>query len=321
MDVEKMMSAISDMDEVLAALTDGSSVAVVTMQGSFCPITRGHVQCFEAARHLLLDQSWERPPALACFDAVIGCLFLNDDEHVRQKLAANGQKPLDFHQRAHLVNLATLEIPWLRFSGGQWEIDAVMGRFPKLNFEIFHMNGADDVVAYQKWRVVGPKFRMIVIGRPGFTEAAKRGIESSETPQENCLVGRELSNVSSSQAREACKQGDLQALSQLLCPRVASWMLRSEGREELASVLESTVQELPSMQIAAAASSQSRRDVIVIGICGPSASGKGKLVEGLQKGLGTIGVVLCSDEWWKDFADVLVVMSCQMPWISESSAT
>eukprot|EP01051_Picozoa_sp_SAG22_P025591 SAG22_NODE_7660_length_719_cov_1.820968_1_plen_80_part_01 len=42
----------SGMAAELAALPAGARVAVVTMRGSLCPITLGHVQCFTAARAL-----------------------------------------------------------------------------------------------------------------------------------------------------------------------------------------------------------------------------------------------------------------------------
>ena len=36
--------------QFLEPLSDGAEVALVTMMGSLNPVTRGHVQCFEAAR-------------------------------------------------------------------------------------------------------------------------------------------------------------------------------------------------------------------------------------------------------------------------------
>ena len=39
----------------LGGLPDGSSVAVISMMGSLCPITKGHVQMFEEARKIVLE--------------------------------------------------------------------------------------------------------------------------------------------------------------------------------------------------------------------------------------------------------------------------
>eukprot|EP01049_Picozoa_sp_SAG25_P020241 SAG25_NODE_6840_length_525_cov_1.183099_1_plen_79_part_10 len=51
-------------DQLLAQLPPGSSLAVVSMRGSLCPMTRGHVRCFEEARALLMhsDLAGERYP-------------------------------------------------------------------------------------------------------------------------------------------------------------------------------------------------------------------------------------------------------------------
>merc|ERR1719235_2450453 len=65
------------MDALLSAVPEGSTVAVVSMLGSICPITLAHVQCYEEARKLLLDQTpaVPRPEALEPFAACVGFLM------------------------------------------------------------------------------------------------------------------------------------------------------------------------------------------------------------------------------------------------------
>ena len=62
----------SSTDATLGALPDGSAIALVSMLGSLCPVTRGHVQCFEGARALLLSG---RSPA-GRFASCVGLLTL-----------------------------------------------------------------------------------------------------------------------------------------------------------------------------------------------------------------------------------------------------
>ena len=44
---------------------------------------------------------------------------------IRHKLEEKGQKALDYATRAHLVQLATAELPWLHFTGDVAERHAV----------------------------------------------------------------------------------------------------------------------------------------------------------------------------------------------------
>ena len=71
------------MDAALAALPSQSTVAVVTMRGSLCPVTLGHVRCFEEARGLFLGGT---TPA-GGYDYCCGFMSLNGDSHLRGKFA------------------------------------------------------------------------------------------------------------------------------------------------------------------------------------------------------------------------------------------
>eukprot|EP01044_Picomonas_judraskeda_P003516 COSAG03_NODE_290_length_9343_cov_30.055820_9_plen_134_part_01 len=95
----------------LAALPANANVAVVTMRGSFCPITLGHVRCFEEARQLLLGLGPGTLPAgVEPFAHTVGFLSLNPDHHLRSKFAGKREKPLGLADREMLVRVATAEM-------------------------------------------------------------------------------------------------------------------------------------------------------------------------------------------------------------------
>ena len=152
------------MEPLLAALPPGSTVAVVTMRGSLCPITLGHVRCFQEARALLLQ--------LAHAECVVGFAMLNGDHHLAGKFAGKAEKPLSLAERSRLVELATAELPWLERSASRphSEMARLHKLFPALRLQHWDMNGADDVVKYRKYQWASPENKMIVMCRPGSTE-------------------------------------------------------------------------------------------------------------------------------------------------------
>ena len=96
------------------------------------------------------------------------------------------------------------------------------------------MNGADDVVKYSKYyyTVGDPETHMVAMGRPGFTETLRRGMRAAGMAEQgaaNFVLGPELPDVSSTQARKASRKGDAAVLAAMLHPEVAQWMLRRDG--------------------------------------------------------------------------------------------
>ena len=75
--------------EELGIQPAGSRVAVVTLLGSFCPVTEGHVQMFTEAQKLLMMIDDVSPrgnffePSAAC----AGFIALNSDLYLEGKLA------------------------------------------------------------------------------------------------------------------------------------------------------------------------------------------------------------------------------------------
>lgn len=229
-------------DAYLASLPDGARVAVVTMVGSLCPVTLGHVECFAEARRILLgeppraDPSWGRPEGLERFDGVVGLAALNGDGHVAAKVSAKGQRPLCREDRAHLFRLSTAELPWLRLGIGAAR--ELPHRFPRLRFTAFSMNGADDVAKYRKWGHTGKDRRMLVIGRPGYTAKVCDGMRRDRVqPGPHCIVTPELADFSSTEARAHSQRGRAAGLCRLLHPAAAAWMLRNDGHPEEADAV------------------------------------------------------------------------------------
>lgn len=219
----------------LAALPAHANVAVVTMRGSLCPITLGHVRCFEEARQLLLGLGGALPAGVEPFAYTVGFLSLNPDHHVRAKFAGKREKPLGLADREMLVRVATAELAWLELSTcnrTSGDVARLRQQFPQLSFHHFEMNGADDVVKYSKWTWAGPSHKMITMGRPGSTPALVQGMASVGIPatgSADFLLGPELPDVSSTKLRAASQRGDRAELLTLCHPKVAEWMLVRDG--------------------------------------------------------------------------------------------
>jgi len=215
---------------------------VVSMLGSLCPITLGHVTCYVEARKVIMaDPSSQvsRPKRLEHFDECLGLVSLNGDGHVMRKVATLGQTPLNYDQRVEMVRLATSEHDWLNYEHGENTVEHYKERFPELNFIEFDMNGADDVVKYHKWNIVtcDDVTRMFVMGRPGFTPTVLQAMEALRIDPDDGrhIVGPELPDISSTAARDAGKRGDVTTLLSIVHPSVASSLLKINGHEGLSA--------------------------------------------------------------------------------------
>lgn len=213
-------------DAKLSSLPDGTSVAVVIMTGSFCPVTEGHVLGFVEARKMLLNMSARRPAKLESFSAVLGLVSLNSDDHVSHKLAGLGLPSISYDDRRDLVETAIAEHVWMGTEDhGGITIGPLRARWPRLRFVRLLMNGADDVLKYRKWEEAGPRCRMITLGRPGVTEtvraaATRFGIDLDGG---HFIMGPNLPDISSSEAREALINGDTPRAATLLNSAVLAW--------------------------------------------------------------------------------------------------
>ena len=221
----------------LEALPDGASVAVMTLLGSLNPVTLGHVRCFEEARQILLGADGaKRPAQLEEFDCCIGLIEMNSDQRVGKKMAEAGDVLIPQTQRSRLVQLAAAGHAWLGL-GWPLAVDKLQAQYPNLKLTSFRINGADDVVKYGKfWSK--PSARIIVMGRPGSTEAVLEGMATARNGRgqpapiseddANFVLGPELPDISSSAARAATSAGDEAALRDLVHPLVSEWLLEQE---------------------------------------------------------------------------------------------
>ena len=203
----------------LECVKPGSQVAVITMTGSCCPITKAHCMAFEVARNLLKDKTDETQYA-----EVVCALSLNSDPHVSRKLQEKGEEIIDWTSRAMLVRRATEDIPWLSVSHlkESWVVWDLQQSWEFINFVQYHLNGADDVLKYEKWTwAMDEASRFITLGRPGYTEQLRKLAPETSF----FLIGPELPDISSSQVREALYEEDFETLEKLLHHEVASWCL------------------------------------------------------------------------------------------------
>eukprot|EP00439_Symbiodinium_sp_Y106_P031099 s2835_g3.t1 len=220
---------------ILDKLEEDAMVAVVTMTGSCCPITTAHCNAFDTARNsLLCVEGYPEQPKLEKFSEVLALLSLNSDRHVGEKMLRQNEKSVSYADRADLVRLASADVPWMDFNPGREAhvIGRLQAVWPHLQFVRFLLNGADDVVKYQKWQMASPEKRYITIGRPGFTEKVEHGARRDGVALDQgffILVpgGSEVSDVSSTLVRDLLRKGDRQGLDRLLHPDVADWLLRS----------------------------------------------------------------------------------------------
>ena len=212
----------------LAEMPAGSSVAVVTLLGSLCPVTLAHIRTFEEARKIFLDAaSPHRPPGLESFAAVLGFVSVNGDGYVSRKMAKTGVPALDAETRLALIRLAVADMPWMgtepREGQSLWKLQQ---RWPSLNFVHFKMNGADDVAKHRKYAWADSLNRFLTMGRPGETEKVLAGMRR-DGYEANAyhILGPELPDISSTEARRAIVAGDAAACARMLHPRVAEWCL------------------------------------------------------------------------------------------------
>eukprot|EP00913_Durusdinium_trenchii_P028941 g27136.t1 len=145
--------------------------------------------CHVAARkqRVLINPSFQRQlllfarmgcrwfPTLA--NEVLGLLSLNNEQKVCKKMRGKGMPSISYEDRAHLVQLATADVPWMSFNPMR-EQDAAKSiqlKWPNLRFIRYELNGADDVCRFAKWRWCSPSRRFITMGRPHFTAEVIKG--------------------------------------------------------------------------------------------------------------------------------------------------
>ena len=213
---------------------DGSKVvAVITMTGSCCPITRAHCMMFETAREILLNGPEK-------FGEILGLLSLNPDSYViDKKMSRLKEKAIVYTDRSELAKWATAEMPWMDFNPGR-ERDSVESWLPYywkgLTFIRYEMNGADDVLKFEKWKHCKGGRRLITMGRPGFTEeVTERSMAFGvDLHKGNFIMAPELPDISSTEVRKALREEhgkpleeSIPRLAHLLHPIVAEWLLKS----------------------------------------------------------------------------------------------
>ena len=201
--------------------TTQGKIAIISILGSFCPITRAHVSLFTHTRDYIfqLDSS---------FCDVLGFILLNSDAHVHRKLQQKGQKGLSVLERQHLIQLATKDLPWLNYVQEQeFQLAYKLRRkWSNIDFTHYVLNGADDVIKYQKWRFASSQYRLIILSRPGWGDTLRaRMNEDGAAENENCIILPEISSGSSSSVREALSQGDHKRAQELLHHDVWAWCI------------------------------------------------------------------------------------------------
>ena len=214
----------------IAALPPHSRVAVLDFLGSFCPVTTAHVAAITTARRILLGEiaPLNADGALTSYNLVLGAMTVNSDSHVHFKLSRAGEEgeALSARQRLHLCSLATAdEVSWLRIgtSAAEW-VASLQASFPAVEFTVWMLNGADDVVRYEKWEWASASQPFITMGRHGDTEAIIDAIKREGLLSNAFVLGPDLPDISSTAARHALRQTDTAMVQVCLHPHVASFL-------------------------------------------------------------------------------------------------
>ena len=210
------------------------TVAVVTMLGSFCPITLAHSQAFDEARRLLLDPDL-RPNELEDFDHVLGFISANPDHYVSRKFS-DGVVPISYDDRLNLAKMAIQDkSDWMGVEEEEGQTALLLKhKYRTLKFVHFTMNGADDVIKSRKWKWANSENRFITMGRPGETARLLERMKHAKAEfGPNFVLGPELPDLSSTAAREALLNRDLESLNRMLHPEVTEWcLLHGPWRED-----------------------------------------------------------------------------------------
>lgn len=219
---DKMQNKISTrymsfgtIDNLLEQLPTASRIAVVTMTGSFCPVTKGHIAMFSEARDMLMQKH--------NFDACVGFISLNSDEHVSNKIGVHNQYMMTEEYRVALIDVATAYMPWLI----SWPYDALPTRplqqkYQGLHFEHFTMNGADDVLKFEKWQYASPENRYLTMGRTCSIDLLQQQMDRAKyTWNKNFLLGPGITDmngydISSSNVRKALSTRDFEQLQKVI---------------------------------------------------------------------------------------------------------
>lgn len=234
---ERMRGTLETMKPRLDVLPAGANVAVVTMLGSFCPLTLGHVQAFVEARKIFMGESgFPRPAHLEKFSEVLGFMALNPDALVTPKVLQKHQKPISLNERKHLVEEALSDLDWMAWESAQGvSMHSLQTRWKHLKFIKFFMNGADDIFNGRKYQSCKKKHetRMVIMLRPGYSDKLIKAMDKDGVDREDgqCVLGPELPDISSTKVRKAAADGDTDALLKLVHPKVAGWMLKQYGHE------------------------------------------------------------------------------------------
>jgi len=221
---------IAKLTAAVAQLNEPQRVAVVTLCGSLCPITKAHLQSLVQARRLLRGKmtNIERPANLESFDAVVGAISLNSDHHVGNKLRQKGDASLSLVQRRRLVKKAIRPYDWLGFETYEGALlPRLRRRFPLHEFVHFSVNGADDILKFAKYLHAREDRRIISMGRPGLSWAVGDAAEAHGVDLDagRFIIGPEMPDVSSSAVRLALKTGNYEEAEKMLPPGSLDWLV------------------------------------------------------------------------------------------------
>jgi hypothetical protein len=232
---------------VLAAAPNDAHIGVIALQGSLCPMHRGHLNLLTTARAFVLGESastlpgWDSPRC----DRVVALVGANPDRHVSNKMAQRNVASLSYSDRVQLaaLTLATADnLPFALISQEGRRLseafDALNRAYPRLRFTMFKVSGTDDALSGKKWRENVPSTVRLVLPRSpdpsdpdtvqlltSLASECPPGTPVSVASFPGFLLGPHQSfSCSSTMARAALAAGDLAEIDHCLVPEVAMWL-------------------------------------------------------------------------------------------------
>lgn len=240
----------TEMEGMIGSILDSGKerprVALINYTGTFHPVTNGHTMVIEDAYNVLanrvFDRVWTVPRRIPRYDIVFVIVAFNSEESLRRKMV-QAQEPVTatLHSsvaaRAALFSTATAHLPYVYVSTtyGSEIVSQIADVVPTAEITRYYLNGADDVVRYQKWREARANNRLLIAGRGHCTEEVLSHATDNRAPY--YIVLHERTQISSSRIRRLLRDRNLSELRRHMHPGVLEHIIGAKDEPQAIRML------------------------------------------------------------------------------------